>query len=349
MNTTNQKQASQLHSQNDLQNMPLDMSLGPVMLDVAGLQLEEEDITRLLHPLVGGVILFARNYESSQQVSALIESIKALRSPQLLIAVDQEGGRVQRFKDGFTALPAAASFGVAWNENKQTAPMKAFKSAFTMASELLAVGVDFSFAPVFDIATVESKVIGDRSFHQEPEPATDLLGAYIDGMHAAGMVCIAKHFPGHGGVADDSHVCLPKDQRSFQEIEECDLQPYFALSDEVQGVMTSHVIYAECCEFIPAHSEFWLKSVLREKIGFEGVIFSDDLSMQGAVDVSEDIVDCAVKCLHAGCDMVLVCNSPEKADELLQGLLNHDQPSSIKQTSGTLSFRLNQLRSKCYK
>ena len=322
---------------NQINNLPKTLPLGPVMLDVESLQLTDADKKRLLNPQVGAVILFARNFKNRQQVIELIKEIKSLRFPELLIAVDQEGGRVQRFKDEFTILPAANNFGELWNQDKQTAPMHAFESAYTMASELLAVGVDFSFAPVFDVATVESAVIGDRSFHANPKTATELLGAYIDGMHAAGMVAIGKHFPGHGGVSGDSHVCLPEDKRSYAELESCDLVPYIELKDELHGVMTAHVIYSECCPAIAGHSKYWLQDILKVKIGFQGIVFSDDLSMEGAIEVSEGIVDSAEKALTAGCDMVIVCNSPERSDELLAGL--NYQPNEA------LSYRLNQLRS----
>ena len=322
---------------NKITNTHKTMPLGPVMLDVESLQLTKADKKRLLSPHVGAVILFARNYENRKQVTELIKEIKSLRFPELLIAVDQEGGRVQRFKDEFTILPAANSFGELWNKDKQTAPMRAFESAYTMASELLAIGVDFSFAPVFDVATVESAVIGDRSFHSNPNAATELLGAYIDGMHCAGMVAIGKHFPGHGGVSGDSHVCLPEDKRDFEDIEACDLAPYFELKNELQGVMTAHVIFSQCCPAISGHSKFWLKDILKMKIGFQGIIFSDDLSMEGAIEVSDGIVDSAEKALAAGCDMVIVCNSSERSDELLAGL--NQLPNEV------LSYRLNQLRS----
>ncbi len=313
------------------------LPLGPVMLDVVGASLTEGDIKRLMHPAVGAVILFARNYENKQQVSDLISSIKALRSPSLLIAVDQEGGRVQRFKEGFTALPAVSTFGEMWDADKQTAPMKAFESARVMAGELIEVGVDFSFAPVFDVATTESDVIGDRSFHTLPNAASELLGAYIDGMHAEGMVAIAKHFPGHGGVSGDSHHCLPEDTRGIDEILSCDLLPYKALVDDIQGVMTAHVLFKQCDVEIPTFSRFWIKEMLRDDLGFNGVVFSDDLTMAGAEELTQsNIVDSAKRAIKAGCDMVLVCNSPEKADQLLDGL--------PYEADDRLSYRLNQLR-----
>jgi len=301
------------------------MPLGPVMLDVTGLQLEQEDITRLLHPSVGAVILFARNYQDRAQVSALISHIKSLRKPELLVAVDQEGGRVQRFINGFTRLPATQHFGELWQQDKQTAPMRAYESAVIMAQELVEVGVDFSFAPVFDVTTRESDVIGDRCFHPDPDVAAELLGAYIDGMHSVGMVAIAKHFPGHGGVSGDSHHCLPEDGRSIAELEAHDLIPYKVLANEIEGVMTAHVLFSECDAEIPTYSSYWLQQILRTKLGFDGVIFSDDLSMQGAIDANSanddtSIVESAQRAIYAGCDMVLVCNRPDLADELLKGL-----------------------------
>ncbi|MFQ3245642.1 MAG: beta-N-acetylhexosaminidase [Arenicella sp.] len=299
------------------------LPLGPVMVDVQGLELTAEDRRRLLNPSVGAVILFARNYKSKTQVTSLIDTIKSLRNPSLLVAVDQEGGRVQRFKDEFTRLPAPQSFGDHWSEDKQAAPIAAYQSAYTMASELIDVGVDFSFAPVFDVTSRESEVIGDRCFHSDPRAATELLGAYIDGMHAAGMVAIAKHFPGHGGVSGDSHHCLPEDRRTIEQIREHDLKPYSQLVDEIQGVMTAHVLFNQCDAEIPTYSSYWLQDVLRQEVGFDGVVFSDDLTMQGAIDANGDhgsIVESAQRAIYAGCDMVLVCNRPDLADQLLEGL-----------------------------
>ena len=317
-----------------MSDLPLIIPLGPVMVDVEGLQITEVERSRLSHPSVGAVILFARNYQDKAQVTKLIKEIKALRHPQLLIAVDQEGGRVQRFQDDFTILPSASEFGELWKKDKQTAPMRAFESAYQMASELIEVGVDFSFAPVFDVNSEDNDVIGDRCFHTDPKVASELLGAYIDGMHTAGMVAIAKHFPGHGGVGGDSHHCLPVDKRKFDDIDLHDLLPYKELVDEIQGVMTAHVLFQQCANNIPTYSNYWLQTVLREQLGFNGVVFSDDLSMQGAIDANSDksansdtnrneegsIIESAQKAIYAGCDMVLVCNRPDLADELLSGL-----------------------------
>ena len=304
----------------------LRIPLGPVMVDVAATELSDDERIRLAHPSVGAVILFARNYQDKQQVAALIDDIKAIRTPSLLVAVDQEGGRVQRFQEGFTKLPATQHFGELWKADKQTAPIRAFESAYTMASELIAVGVDFSFAPVFDVTSEQSEVIGDRCFHPDPNVAAELLGAYIDGMHVAGMVAIAKHFPGHGGVSGDSHHCLPQDCRSIDQVRGHDLIPYQVLADEIQGVMTAHVLFDQCDEQIPTYSSFWLQNILRQELGFDGVIFSDDLTMQGAIDAveaseqAESIILSAQRAIYAGCDMVLVCNKPELAEELLAGL-----------------------------
>lgn len=306
-----------------MSDKPLYIPLGPVMLGVDGTTLDENERQRLKHPSVGAVILFARNYQSRAQVKALILEIKALRSPSLLIAVDQEGGRVQRFQDEFTRLPAAQHFGELWQENKQTAPISAYQSAFTMASELIDVGVDFSFAPVFDVTSQSSDVIGDRCFHHDPKVATELLGAYIDGMHAAGMVAIAKHFPGHGGVSGDSHHCLPRDKRSIDEIRSHDLLPYRELINEIDGVMSAHVKFDDCDIQIPTYSPFWMQTILRKELGFDGVVFSDDLTMQGAVDAldqSDSIIESAQRAIYAGCDVVLVCNRPDLAEQLLNGL-----------------------------
>lgn len=322
--------------------LPTLMPLGPVMVDVEGTVLSDQERQRLVHANVGAVILFARNYIDRAQVSLLIADIKSLRTPELLVTVDQEGGRVQRFQNEFTRLPATQCFGEAWDKDKQKAPMVAFESAFTMASELISVGVDFSFAPVFDVTSTVSDVIGDRCFHSDPKAATELLAAYMDGMHCAGMVAIAKHFPGHGGVSGDSHHCLPQDSRTIEEIRDHDLVPYHSLVDDIQGVMTAHVLFDQCDAEIPTYSHYWLQNVLRQELGFDGVVFSDDLTMQGAIDANDSelqssIVASAQRAIYAGCDMVLVCNRPDLADELLAGL--EFEPNEV------LSAKLSRLTS----
>lgn len=311
------------------------------MLDVQGLQLSELERQTLLHPMVGGVIMFARNYQSRKQMAALIASIKTLRVPELLIAVDQEGGRVQRFQQEFTRLPAAEHFGKRWHQDKQRAPIEAYQSAKTMASELVDIGVDFSFAPVFDVSSQDSEVIGDRCFHPDPKVAIELLGAYMDGMRSAGMVAIAKHFPGHGGVSGDSHHCLPCDQRELSVIEEHDLLPYKEYAQDIEGVMTAHVLFDKCDPQIPTYSSFWIKTVLRDKLGFDGVVFSDDLTMQGAVDVESSIIARAQLAIAGGCDMLLVCNRPDLAKELIEGL-NFDLSENHSSKLSSLSANPNQ-------
>ena len=293
-------------------------NLGPLMVDVAGLRLSQEEHRRLHHPLVGGVILFSRNYRDKRQLTQLVNEIKLLRSPPLLIAVDQEGGRVQRFRDGFTVLPSAASLGRQWHNNKQQALVNCYSSGRIMASELRQYPIDFSFAPVFDITSVDSEVIGDRCFHPQPEIASELLAAYIDGMKSAGMVAIAKHFPGHGGVAEDSHYCLPVDSRSIDAIRAHDLLPYKLLINDIHGVMMSHVVFPNCDDQIASYSTYWIHTVLRRELGFTGVIFSDDLSMHAAQKEDISPGQNVSSALQAGCDMVLICNQPEVVDQVLQ-------------------------------
>jgi beta-N-acetylhexosaminidase len=304
------------------------MSLGPVMLDVAGLELTAEERERLRHPLTGGVILFARNYRSPEQVEALVRDIHQLRNPPLLVAVDHEGGRVQRFRDGFTALPAVARFGEIWDENPKRARRLAETAGWLMASELRAVGVDFSFAPVLDVDRGVSRVIGDRSFHASPDAVAELAHGYMSGMHRAGMAATGKHFPGHGGVEADSHVAVPVDERSYQDIYMEDIVPFERMIQYgLEGVMPAHVIYPKVDANPAGFSRFWLQQVLRRELGFEGVIFSDDLSMEGA-RVAGGVVARARAALDAGCDMVLVCNDPAAAGELLDGLGHYDNPVS---------------------
>jgi len=304
------------------------MSLGPVMLDVAGLVLTAEERRRLRHPLTGGVILFSRNYESPEQIEELVREIHSLRSPPLLVAVDHEGGRVQRFRDGFTTLPAVARFGEVWDENPGRGRRLAETAGWLMATELRAVGVDFSFAPVLDVDRGLSRVIGDRSFHASPDAVSDLAHAWMLGMHRAGMAATGKHFPGHGGVEADSHVAVPVDDRRYEDIYMEDIVPFERMIQYgLEAIMPAHVIYPNVDPQPAGFSQFWLQEVLRGRLGFEGVIFSDDLSMEGA-KVAGGVVDRARAALAAGCDMVLVCNDPEAAGELLDGLGHHDNPAS---------------------
>lgn len=293
-------------------------TLGPVMLDVAGTTLSDDDVRRIRHPLTGGVILFARNYENRQQLVALTKAIHEVR-PGVLIAVDHEGGRVQRFKtDGFTRLPAMRKLGELWDKDVLAAIKASTDIGFVLAAELRACGVDLSFTPVLDLDYGESGVIGDRAFHRDPRVVSVLAKSLNHGLMLAGMANCGKHFPGHGFVKADSHVDIPIDERSLKEILAEDAAPYGWLGLGLSGVMPAHVIYPKVDKNPAGFSKKWL-TILRRDFGFQGVIFSDDLSMEGA-SVAGGVVDGAHAALAAGCDMVLICNSPDKADELLKGM-----------------------------
>ena len=303
------------------------MSLGPIMTDVSGVVLTDEDRELLEHPAIGGVILFSRNYVDDQQLRDLVGSVAAIRTPSLLIAIDQEGGRVQRFADGFTRLPPLRWFGQQFNLDPAAARSLAHKAAWIMAVELLEFGIDFSFAPVVDIDWGLSEVIGDRAFHADPEVVSSLALSYTQGMRAAGMASVAKHFPGHGGVAADSHVSLPEDHRPYTDLIE-DLKPYQCLIDHgLQGIMPAHVRYTEVDQQIASMSEYWLRTELRENLGYKGAIFSDDLSMAGAGVVGE-VPERVVTTIKAGSDMVLICNDRDAVVATLEATEGLHQPTS---------------------
>jgi beta-N-acetylhexosaminidase len=292
--------------------------LGPVMLDVVGTELNMDDIRRIQHPLTGGVILFARNFENRKQLTALTAAIHLAR-PGVLIAVDHEGGRVQRFKtDGFTKLPAMCKLGELWDRDVLAATKAATDVGFILAAELRACGVDLSFTPVLDLDYGSSGVIGDRAFHRDARVVTLLAKSLNHGLALAGMSNCGKHFPGHGYAAADSHVAIPVDERNLKDILAHDAAPYDWLGLSLSGVMPAHVIYPKVDKHPAGFSKKWL-SILRKDMKFEGVIFSDDLSMEGA-SVAGTVIDGAHAALEAGCDMVLICNSPDKADQLLKGL-----------------------------
>lgn len=286
---------------------------GPLMIDIAGTELTALDRERLCHPLVGGVILFSRNYVSVEQLTQLCADIHVLRTPCLLIAVDHEGGRVQRFREGFTRLPAPGLLGELWQTEPEKACQYATAIAYVLAAELRACGVDFSFTPVLDLNYGRSTVIGNRSLHRDPQVVTILARAVLEGLRVAGMAACGKHFPGHGFVTADSHVALPVDERSLAELAE-DMQPYRDL--RLDAIMPAHVIYPKIDHRPAGFSPVWF-DILRTELGFSGVVFSDDLSMEGA-SVAGGILERANAAWGAGCDMLLVCNAPDTVAILLE-------------------------------
>ncbi|MFZ9610509.1 MAG: beta-N-acetylhexosaminidase [Methylococcales bacterium] len=286
--------------------------IGPVMLDVVGLSLTQVEQEKINHPNTGAVILFSRNYETPAQISQLIDSIRAARKGDILIAVDQEGGRVQRFQTGFTRLPPASYYA--------EMPLLAESAGWLMATELLSVGVDFSFAPVLDIDCGISQIIGDRSFSTDPDLATKLASLFRKGMHNAGMAATGKHFPGHGSVALDSHLTLPIDDRDLDIIRGKDFLPFIQLIKEgLEGIMPAHVLYPSIDPNPAGFSPFWIQQILRKELKFNGTVFSDDLSMAGAASAG-DYPERARLAQEAGCDMLLVCNNPVAAEEVLDSL-----------------------------
>lgn len=320
------------------------MSLGPLMLDVQGVALDASERELLTHPAVGGVILFSRNYQDVEQLSQLCCDIHAARHPHLLIAVDQEGGRVQRFRDGFTRIPAMACLGRRHANDASGALALAHEGGWLMASELLACGVDLSFAPVLDVDRARSKVIGDRAFADDPDVVSSLARAWARGMREAGMASVGKHFPGHGGVAEDSHERLPNDPRDLAEFEMRDLLPFARLmvndteQASLSGIMTAHLQVSKVDVRPVTFSRIWLKDILRGRFGFTGAIFSDDLSMHAAAGMGT-APERAAAALEAGCDMVLVCNDPLAARDTVTAL-----PSDA---SAVRASRLAPLRGHC--
>ena len=295
------------------------LSRGPVIVDIEGTALTDAERLRLQHPLVGGVIIFARNFESRAQLKQLCKEIRRLRKPRLLICVDHEGGRVQRFLKGFTKIPSMRELGRQWDEDVLGACRRATEIGRTIGEELRAVGVDLSFTPVLDLDWGPSSVIGDRAFHSDPRVVAMLARCLNHGLLLAGMANCGKHFPGHGFAHGDSHFELPIDERELDAILADDAAPYHWLGDTLLSVMPAHVIYPKVDEKPAGFSKRWLQEILRGRLGFKGLIFSDDLTMEGASGAG-DIVARACAAFEAGCDMVLVCNRPDLTDELLARL-----------------------------
>jgi beta-N-acetylhexosaminidase len=303
--------------------------MGPIMLDVLGTSLTAEDKELLQHPLVGGLILFTRNYESPEQIAQLTADIRRTANKELIIAVDHEGGRVQRFRDGFSLIPAMGKIWGFADQNLAAAQELAKQSAILMALEVQAVGIDLSFAPILDIDDI-SAVIGDRAFHKNPDIVCQLASAFVDGLHCVGMKATGKHFPGHGSVQADSHIALPIDPRSRDEIFALDMLPFKTLihRQKVDALMPAHVIFPEVDSEAVGFSSYWLKDILRNELGFNGVIFSDDLSMEGAACIG-GYVERAEAAQQAGCDMLLLCNNRESCIDVIDNAnINIDENSN---------------------
>ena len=303
------------------------MALGPIMLGVKGLALQAEERDMLREPKVGGVILFARNYEDTEQLRALVTSIHDLRQPRLLVAVDHEGGRVQRFRNGFTRIPAAQFFGAQYDQDRPRALRLARAAGWVLAAELRAVGVDFSFTPVLDLDRGLCSAIGDRAFHRDPDAVAALAHSVVEGMKEVGMAATGKHFPGHGGVDVDTHHGVAIDRRGHADIEMADLVPFERLIRwGLAGIMPAHVVFMDVDTVPAGFSSIWLQTILRGRLGFQGLIFSDDLEMEGA-GVAGDIVARGEAALGAGCDMVLVCNQTALMMQMIDGLRGYaDNP-----------------------
>ena len=293
--------------------------MGPLMLDCQAEELLPEEKEKLAHPVVGGVILFTRNYHDKRQLSALVQDIRRFAKNNVLIAVDHEGGRVQRFRDRFTAIPAMGDI-LRQSEHQDESAAYAKACGLALAYELKALDIDFSFAPVLDINGV-SQVIGDRAFSNNADEVIRLATQLIQGLKTVNMPAIGKHFPGHGSVAPDSHIALPVDERGFDEIRRTDMVVFERVIERalLDGVMPAHVIYNQVCDKPAGFSSTWLKTILKNDIGFNGAVFSDDLSMHGA-SVAGSYVERAEAALEAGCDMVLACNNPKGAESILDGL-----------------------------
>ena len=300
-----------------------------LMIDVESYHLNIEDMQRIKHPLVGGVILFARNYQNKNQLKQLVSQIKDIKK-NILIGVDHEGGRVQRFKDGFTSLPPMAMLGKMYDQDEQKAKEFASLVGWVIAKELGGCDIDFSFTPVLDVNYGASSVIGDRAFHEQVSPVIELANNLRQGLEDGGMQAIGKHFPGHGFIKEDTHLEKGEDKRKFLDIKVNDLKVFISLiNNGMKGIMPSHIIYSYCDSLPAGLSRFWLQDQLRDKLGFKGAIFSDDMSMKAAKFVKKNIVERLLMALNAGCDMVLLCNSPKEVDHALTNIRWNIDTNSI--------------------
>lgn len=299
------------------------------MLDIDGVGLTPADRDLLLEPAVGGLILFSRNYASPEQLADLVAEVRALRSPPPIIAVDHEGGRVQRFREGFTAVPPMRVLGHQYDSDQDAALALARQAGWLIASELRAAGIDLCFAPCVDLDWGVSEIIGDRAFHARPEIVAELAAEFSRGLRSAGMAAVAKHFPGHGAVVADSHQKLPVDRRDYGDLLD-DMRPYDKLvrNSLVAGVMMAHIVYRELDELPAGFSSFWIQRELRSRLGFEGAVLSDDLSMNATREFGP-MPDRAKLALEAGCDMVIICNDRDAARSTVRALRDHSNPPSL--------------------
>lgn len=310
--------------------------MSTLLIDLASYELTQEEVELLAHPLVAGLILFTRNFYDRQQIQHLISSVRQRVKKTLLITVDQEGGRVQRFREGFTQLPAMQAF-AALSKDPQQQQAWAYEAGWQMAAEMIALDIDLSFAPVLDLGH-ECRAIGDRSFSNDVKSAVNLAGVFIDGMHQAGMATTGKHFPGHGHVLADSHLETPYDERPRDEIFSQDIQPFQQLIQQgkLDAIMPAHVIYSQCDSQPASGSEYWLKNILRSQLHFNGAIFSDDLGMKGAGFMG-NFVERSEKALNAGCDLLLLCNEREGVIQVLDHLTLTETQSYFAQRQARLS------------
>ena len=304
------------------------MILGPIIVSIEGKKLSEDDRHTLQHDLIGGVILFSENYEDREQLMELVRSIKKVKSPELIVCVDQEGGRVQRFREGFYKLPSFNELGKIYDRTKEEGLRASFLAAQINALELMGVGIDFSFSPVIDIDHGLSDIIGDRSFHSSPEIITELSDSYINGLKSIGMKAVVKHFPGHGGVTLDSHINKPIDERSLDDLAK-DLMPFQRLfKKDVSAIMTAHICFPSIDSSMVTFSEYWLNDLLRQKFQFQGLVFSDDLSMGATEEIGlmEERINLA---LSSGCDVVICCHIKDQMNSIIESVQSNNKMSFV--------------------